>query len=85
MADEEMHGWVSVDEAQRLFSFLDLDRNAHEREQAIAAIDTQGTGRIVRLAFVELCVALLWSQPLDEIESAMGNFKNAQVPSGLGS
>ena len=78
IADEKMAGSLTLEEANCIFSFLDLDRNAHERAEVLCTVDTAGTGRIVRLAFVELCVELLWNQPLDEIEKAMENYKEAK-------
>jgi len=78
VADESMRGYLNLDEANTIFSFLDLDRNAQERADVLSSLDTAGTGKIVRLAFVELCVELLWNQPLDEIEKAMENYKEAQ-------
>ena len=69
----QIHPQVSA-----IFSFLDLDRNAAERCAVIEQVNTAGTGKLVRLAFVELCVELIWNQPLDEIEKAFDNFKSAQ-------
>ena len=53
-----MAGYLTLEEVNTIFSFLDLDRNAQERADCITSVDTAGTGKVVRLAFVELCV--LW-------------------------
>jgi hypothetical protein len=77
--DVESKGGLTIKETSRALSFLAFDIPPAERIRIMKSADVNGDGELQRWEWVELCVAVLWTYPIDQLEMAASNFVSAQA------
>ena len=73
--DVDGGGTIDFDEVRRMLAFTALDMSPEERERQLRAADTrEADGALDRFEFLDLCVNMLWSQPLEQLETAATSY-----------
>ena len=73
--DQDGSGWVSLLDVGAFFSLARLDIAPAVREQLLENADSEKDQMIVRMEWMELCVALLWDTPESSLDLAASVFE----------
>lgn len=66
---------LTFDEVRRMLAFTALDLGTEEREAALREADMENAdGTLDRHEFMDLCVTILWDQPLQQLRDAAANY-----------
>ena len=69
--DVDGSDYILFDEMRRMLAFTALTMTNAEREEALKQADTdRADGRLSRYEFMDLCVATMWDQPLEDLNRA---------------
>lgn len=73
--DVDGGGTITFDEIRRMLAFVALDMSTEDREQHLQDADVgDADGALDRLEFLDLCVSMLWSTPLEQLEAAAASY-----------
>lgn len=78
LLDTNSRGYIRLEDAARLLSFISLSMDPKQRAEALRRTDRMNDGLLFRTEFMELCMDVLWSTPVEEIEMGAQNFSDAQ-------
>ena len=77
LVDSDSNGYVTLQEMDRLLSFLALESSDNARLRLLKVLDDEHDGMIQQDEFISACMLLLWNVPQEQLQWAADNFIQA--------